>query len=210
MIGSDSESQSPINRRVFNQLAITAFGGVVAGTMVGCTKEDNGKNFARQGNSHEPEPPIGDPNAPPVFAKVDNDWLGEHHVCRGLNACKGKGSGGENECAGQGSCETIEPHTCRGNNKCMYQGGCGATAGRNACTGHGKCFVPLASDDLWWKVRKYYELAMVKAGKEFGYPPGVEPLVEDNAESKDQDAGIKEKEDLKSADPEKKTLPTQK
>ena len=75
---------SKMNRRDFQRLTAAAFGGVVSGVVSGSLM-------------------IG-----PAIAADDEakSLLDEPHVCRGLNACKGKGGCGatkaKNACAGQG------------------------------------------------------------------------------------------------------------
>ena len=101
-----------------------------------------------------------------------NDWTGDTHVCRGLNACKSKGAGGENECAGQGACATATAHDCHTMNDCKYQGGCGESVASNSCKGKGECKVPL-SDGAWAKARKSYEAALTTAEKAFGEAPAA-------------------------------------
>jgi hypothetical protein len=134
-------SVSRLDRRAFHKLAVAALGGIVAG-VTGCAKK-----------------------APPE-ASTDKDA----HVCRGLNACKGKGKGGANACAGQGACATVAEHTCNGENQCKGLGGCKETAGQNACKGKGECAVPL-KDKTWEKARKKFEEAMKPKGKEIGEAP---------------------------------------
>src|SRR5258708_2984500 len=90
------------------------------------------------------------------------------HVCCGLNACKGHGADGKNECAGAGSCATSEAHSCAGSNACKGQGG----TGDNACKGKGSCAVP-AKGDSWKKARASYEARMTKAKKKFGPAPST-------------------------------------
>ena len=137
---------SQCNRRDFHKLSMAAFGGLLAGAAAGC------------GDSEED-----------AAADV-NHMLEEPHVCRGLNACEGKGEGKDNACAGQGTCATAAKHECKGTNECKGQGGCSETSGRNSCKGKGECAVPL-SDEKWTKARKAFEQAMKKAGKEVGEAP---------------------------------------
>ena len=150
-----------LTRREFNRLTAAAFGGVVAGTMAGCTGGD------------EPDP---DANAnPDATAETESEepsslLLGEKHVCRGLNMCKGQGAGGSNDCAGMGACATIAAHDCATHNECKGQGGCGAKPGENECKGKGSCGVPLM-DHAWGTARKNFEAAMKEEGKEVGGAP---------------------------------------
>ena len=69
-----------VSRRDFGKLAAAAFGGVVAGSVLGSKllSADEAKK-------------------PAAAAKADA------HACCGLNACKGQGKGGDNACAGQGA-----------------------------------------------------------------------------------------------------------
>jgi hypothetical protein len=129
-----------VSRRDFGKLALAAFGGVVAGSMLGSSLLS------------------ADEKAAPKDA----------HVCCGLNACKGHGAGGKNDCAGQGSCATVEAHGCSGTNGCKGQGG----SGDNACKGKGSCAVP-SKGDAWKKARASYEARMTKAHKKFGAAPST-------------------------------------
>lgn len=164
-------SREDLNRRDFNKLAAAAFGGVVTGTAIGCSKTEkksskpeegktgknaDGKTKSMPGDSGEEK--YGE------LAKVPNDWMADKHVCKGLNACKGKGAGGKNDCVGQGECATVAKATCHGSNTCKYLGGCGNSVGQNECKGKGECGVPLSSD-TWKKAHTAFEAAMKKAGK---------------------------------------------
>jgi hypothetical protein len=106
-----------VSRRDFGKLALAAFGGVVAGSMLGGSLLSAGEKEGA--------------------AKADA------HACCGLNACKGQGKGGTNACAGQGGCSTTEAHGCAGSNACKNQGG----EGNNACKGQGSCHVPIEGDN---------------------------------------------------------------
>lgn len=159
---------------------MAAFGGVVAGTFAGCANE------GEDATAPLAEPPIDDPS---TMAPVETDatateggepaageetaslLMGEKHVCRGLNMCKGAGGGGENACAGQGTCATFAAHECGTHNECKGQGGCGEKPGENACKGMGKCAVPLKH--TWDKARANFEAAMKAAGKEVGPAPAA-------------------------------------
>src|SRR3954462_5997392 len=105
-----------VSRRDLGKLALAAFGGVMAGSMLGGSllwaAEEEGA------------------------AKADA------HACCGLNACKGQGKGGDNACAGQGGCATTEAHSCAGSNACKGQGG----TADNGCKGKGSCAVPIKGD----------------------------------------------------------------
>jgi len=130
-----------VSRRDFGKLTLAALGGVVAGSLL------TGRTLWAD----------------------DKAGGGEKHLCCGLNACKGQGTGGKNECAGQGSCATVQAHGCNGMNECKGLGG-GDKPGTNDCKGKGGCNVPLAGDG-WKKARTNFEAAMTKAGKKFGAAP---------------------------------------
>jgi hypothetical protein len=149
-------SSDPLNRRDFHQLSLAALGGLAAGLVAGCGKSDPPQSTAAAaGEAVDPEQLL----------------LADPHVCRGLNTCKGKGSDGENDCAGRGACASpVARHECAGQNDCKGQGGCGSLPGQNACKGQGGCAVPLEGG-MWDKARRAYEAAMKKAGKEFGPAP---------------------------------------
>lgn len=143
-------ADSTMNRRTFHKLAMAALGGALAGADLAGAAEPAEKKKAK------------DPK--------QSAWLQEPHICRGLNTCKGKGKGGKNNCAGQGSCATAMEHTCAGDNECRGLGGCGKDPGENACKGKGACAVPLGKKP-WEIARKTYEAAMKKANKKFGPAP---------------------------------------
>ena len=103
-------------------------------------------------------------------AAADAPVKKEGHVCRGLNACKGQGADGKNDCAGMGNCSTVEKHGCKGENACKGQGGGCVNAGENACKGMGDCSVPL-DGGAWKKARAKFEAKMKKAGTSFGNAP---------------------------------------
>src|SRR5262245_6476923 len=81
----------------------------------------------------------------------------DKHVCKGHNACKGKGgckadpnkcAAGKNECKGKGNCAAAAAkHECKGKNECKGAGGCkggdAGCAGKNSCKGKGGCKVPV-------------------------------------------------------------------
>lgn len=171
--------KSDLSRRDFNQLTMAAFGGVVAGSVVGCsdgggeagsetasadtggteggdTTETDGGGITEAGGEGEGE--------------AVSLLMGEKHVCRGLNMCKGHGAGGENACAGQGACATYAKHKCTGQNECKGQGGCGNNPGENKCKGEGSCAIPLM-DHAWDNARKNFTTAMEAAGKKVGDAP---------------------------------------
>ncbi len=105
-----------VSRRDFGKLALAAFGGVVAGSVL------SGSILSAEEKK--------------VAAKADA------HACCGLNACKGQGKGADNACAGKGGCSTTEAHGCAGSNACKNQGG----EGVNDCKGQGSCTVPIKGD----------------------------------------------------------------
>ncbi len=84
-----------VSRRDFGKLTLAAFGGVLAGSVLG------GRLLSAEQHSEKKEA----------------------HSCCGLNSCKGNGADGKNECAGMGSCSTTEAHGCGGHNACKNQGG---------------------------------------------------------------------------------------
>lgn len=144
---------TPIDRRKFHQLTAAAFGGLATGTLLGCRSES--------ANSTDPKTVADAPNA---AANADV------HLCRGLNDCKGKGKGGDNECRGQGACATSKEHACATMNECKGLGGCGETAGANECAGKGGCHVPLM-DSAWETVRKRLETEWKAKELTFGEAP---------------------------------------
>ncbi|HWL08169.1 MAG TPA: hypothetical protein VNQ76_07190 [Planctomicrobium sp.] len=149
-----------MNRRDFHQMALVAFGGVMAGSLAGCppTPQESGSTTS---------PPTTP--APVGQEEEVSLLLTEPHVCRGLNTCKNLGASKENECAGQGTCATVAAHACGSQNECKGQGGCGANPGENSCKGKGLCHVPL--EHAWESGRKNFEAAMTDAGKKFGAAP---------------------------------------
>jgi hypothetical protein len=161
-------NDNDLNRRDFNRLTMAAFGGMLAGTAAGCAKseeETTGSGSAVPGPSAPPSSAGAGSNAAGgETEQVAGLWLGDIHVCRGLNACEGKGADGKNKCAGQGSCATAKHHTCHELNDCKAQGGCGEHPGENECNQKGECGVPL-SQDVWAKARASFEKAMQAAGK---------------------------------------------
>lgn len=139
-----------LNRRAFQRLTAAAVGGLLAGAGVSQS--------------------AAAADAPPGKDKNKNPMLGEPHVCRGINMCKGLGATKDNACAGQGACATANKHTCHADNECRGQGGCGAKPGENACKGMGECGVPM-SDKTWKKARARFEELMAKEGKKVGPAP---------------------------------------
>jgi hypothetical protein len=90
--------------------------------------------------------------SPKAFAA---DEKAPKHVCKGHNACKGKGGcgSGDNGCAGKNSCKgkggcasASAKHECKGKNECKGMGGCksgdNGCGGKNSCKGKGGCAVP--------------------------------------------------------------------
>jgi hypothetical protein len=142
--------KSELNRRDFQRLTAAAFGGLLAGLAV--------------------ESSAFGADKPPQKDKNKNALLGEPHVCRGINMCKGLGAGKDNACAGQGTCATAKAHSCHADNECRGQGGCGAKPGENNCKGMGECGVPM-SDKSWKKARARFEELMAKEGKKVGTAP---------------------------------------
>jgi len=133
-----------LNRRDFGRLTAAALGGAMAGTMLG----ERALHAAEKGKAD------------------DSHWLKDPHICCGLNSCKGRGKGAKNDCAGMGSCATVEAHGCAGQNGCAGQG----PSGDNSCKGKGSCGVPV-SGSAWKGARSQWEAAMTKAGKKFGQAP---------------------------------------
>lgn len=165
---------SELNRRDFHRLTMAAFGGALAGSVVGCGETTPPAAPSKPaGSESAATPPTDSADAGTsegvLAASVAAVGI-EKHLCRGLNACKNKGAKGENDCAGQGDCATLEHHTCGGQNACKGQGGCGANAAENECKGKGGCHVPLM-DEAWTKARKIFEAKMKKDGKEVGNAP---------------------------------------
>ncbi|UUO06605.1 hypothetical protein M4951_25085 [Blastopirellula sp. J2-11] len=142
-----------LDRRDFNRLSAAALGGMLGGAALGCgqTKTD----VAATGGDAAGE-----------------EKTAEWHLCRGLNECKGKGKGGDNDCAGAGACATLEAHACGGHNECKGQGGCHNEVGTNECKGKGGCAIPLM-EGAWDGAREKFEARMKEEGKEV--KPAPEP-----------------------------------
>ncbi|HEV3416891.1 MAG TPA: hypothetical protein VG056_08770, partial [Pirellulales bacterium] len=136
--------KSELNRREFQRLTGAALGGMLLGA--------------------------GALNSSLFAADEKNPMLGDAHICRGINTCKGKGADKQNSCAGTGACATAQKHTCQGENACKGQGGCHAKPGENACKGQGACQVPL-NNDAWKKARARFEQLMTASGQKFGPAP---------------------------------------
>ncbi len=173
--------RTEMNRRDFTRLTAAAFGGVVAGSMVGCGKTATDAPAPAGGGGDaapadaEPADAEGSGTTDAGTAEGETEtvslMLEDPHVCRGLNTCMNKGASGENACAGQGTCATAAAHSCTGQNECKGQGGCGGEHGTNACKGMGGCGVPL--EHGWEEVRAKFEEAMSAAGKEVGAAPAA-------------------------------------
>jgi hypothetical protein len=158
-----------LNRRDFHRLTMAAFGGVVAGTLAGCGDEE--KKPAATGTSPGGAGAAGTAPGAPKTGGEEVAATGEPHACRGLNACKGQGADGKNDCAGQGACATKAwHHSCSGQNDCKGQGGCGDNPTQNDCKGKGGCHVPLM-DSVWDAARKHFEEKMQNDNKAFGAAP---------------------------------------
>jgi hypothetical protein len=97
-----------VSRRDFGKLTLAAFGGALAGSLLGSS---------------------------PLSAEEAKAAAREAHSCCGLNTCKGNGAGADNACAGQGTCSTVEAHGCGGENACKNQGPDYANdcAGKGSC-----------------------------------------------------------------------------
>ncbi len=174
-------NNTDLSRRDFHRLTMAAFGGMVAGTLAGCSgKEEPAKKGTAGGAKDQGGGKKTDgqktEGGPADTGKKDGSTeqisllLQEPHVCRGLNTCKNTGASKDNACAGQGTCATATHHECAGQNDCKGQGGCGEKPGQNACKGMGECSVPL-SDDAWKKARAAFEAAMKEHGRTFGQAP---------------------------------------
>ncbi|MCC7419458.1 MAG: hypothetical protein IT428_04215 [Planctomycetaceae bacterium] len=151
-------SSPDLSRRDFNRLTAAAFGGLLAGTAVGCAQKEPAKPAAGTAT-----PAVTPPGEAVASAKV------EPHACRGLNSCKSD----KNECAGASTCATGKWGP--GENACKNLGGCGDKPGANECKEQGGCMVPMTADhgDAWDRARKAFEERMTKAGKKFRDAPAV-------------------------------------
>jgi hypothetical protein len=96
-----------ISRRDFGKLSLAAFGGLVAGSVLGSKR---------------------------LFAEEKSEK--EMHACCGLISCNANGASGDNKCAGMGNCATVEAHGCSGHNDCKNQGGSGDNdcKGKGSCS----------------------------------------------------------------------------
>ena len=152
-----------LDRRDFHKLTLAAFGGMLAGTTVGCG------GGAAPGGATPAAPGVAKTSATEL-TEVEKLIIDEPHVCRGLNSCKGLGRGKDNDCAGLGTCASMADASCGGNNACKGQGGCGELPGMNSCEGKGACHIPLM-DKQWEQARAAFETAMKKSGKKIGAAP---------------------------------------
>jgi len=169
--------KSHFSRRDFNRLSAAAFGGMMAGTMIGCQPAaDDGDSGPANGGPADGGPADGGPaddgsggrsdDAGDAGGGDDESASADVHVCRGLNACSGESNG----CAGTSQCATAAAHTCGGQNACKGQGGCGENPGGNDCKEQGHCAVPLKAD-MWTKARAAFEEKMKAEGKVVGPAP---------------------------------------
>jgi hypothetical protein len=149
-----------MDRRDFHKWTLAALSGVAAGCAKTATPPADSAAALAPGASM----------ADAVVTETELLLIDEPHVCRGLNACKGLGKGGDNACAGQGACASVAEHACGGAHECKGQAGCGETPGMNACKTEGGCHVPLM-DEVWPKARAAFEAAMKKSSREFGAAP---------------------------------------
>ncbi len=147
-----------LTRRRFHEITVAAFGGLMAGSIAGCSKEKPKTETVA--------------TAEELAAQEEAKKKADLHLCRGLNTCKGKGKGGSNDCAGTSTCATFAQHECAGDNDCKGQGGCGANPGANECKGKGACHVPLM-DHAWDKMRKSLEEKFKTDSKELGKAPAA-------------------------------------
>src|SRR5260370_32123017 len=107
-------SEPTLNRRDVIHLGVAAMGGLLAGTLAGCTSKPTGGG----------KPDAG--KMPSAGAEKTSLLLNDPHVCRGINTCKNKGKKGTtNECAGQPSCATVASHDCHGMKNSKGHGGLG-------------------------------------------------------------------------------------
>ena len=152
-----------LDRRDFHKLTLAAFGGMLAGTTIGC-----GGGAPPSGAT--PAVPVVTTTSSTELTEVEKLIIDEPHVCRGLNSCKALGRGKDNDCAGLGTCASMADASCGTNNACKGQGGCGELPGMNSCKGKGGCHIPLM-DDAWDKARAAFESAMKRSSKQFGAAP---------------------------------------
>jgi hypothetical protein len=144
-----------LSRRDFGKLALAALAGISAGATLAAA--DDSKDGKKDDKKPAPE---------------KNPLLGDLHVCRGINTCKGKGADKKNSCAGTGQCATAAHHGCGSQNQCKGQGGCGSHPGENTCKEQGECSVPMHAS-AWKRARARYEELMKASGKNFGPAPSA-------------------------------------
>ena len=169
-----------LTRRDFNRLTATAFGGVLAGTSIGCGGDDDASSSDTVSDGDVTDPgdtatdaaAAGDGSPANGEQKLAGGELPEQNACLGLNQCKEFGkNAGEHDCAGQGSCATVM-HGCRKKNSCKYLGACDGKVGSNSCKGQGGCQVPMTpGEDLWKEARAAFEKRMKTKGTEVGMAP---------------------------------------
>jgi hypothetical protein len=160
------EHGNELTRRDFHRLTTAAFGGLLAGTIAGCSNNER----PTQAKTSSDPPKANTPATGTTPAATTAVAL---HACRGLNECKGQGKDHKNACAGQGNCYTVT-HECAEKNDCKYQGGCGGTNGFNDCKGKGGCgHFPIADQLTWKKAREHFEARMKEAGKKIGSAPAA-------------------------------------
>ena len=165
-----------LTRRDFNKLTATAFGGVLAGTLIGCGGNDDDAGGGGDGGgdaSTTDTTTTGDNSPANGEQKLVGGELPEHNACLGLNQCQEYGKNpGEHECAGQGACATASSEG-PGKNQCKFLGACLGKAGANDCIGQGECTVPLEpfGDEIWQQARAAFEKRMKAKGTEIGAAP---------------------------------------
>lgn len=169
-----------LSRREFHRLTVAAFGGVVAGTAIGC-----GNNGNDAGSGRDEGTTAGDATTADLDTAADDsprdgeqEPVGgerpEFNACLGLNQCKQSGkNAGEHDCAGQGACATAKSHDCATKNECKYLGGCDGKPAANDCRGQGGCQMPLEpfGDEPWQQARTAFEKRMKEAGVTVGAAP---------------------------------------
>jgi hypothetical protein len=169
-----------LTRRDFSKLTATAFGGVLAGTVIGCGGNDddaNSSDTVSDGDvvlsADDATTPTGDGSPANGEQELVGGELPEHNACLGLNQCKASGKNpGEHDCAGQSACATTSSET-QGKNQCKFLGACDGKVGANACKGQGGCQVPIEpfGEGLWLQARAAFEKRMEAKGTEVGMAP---------------------------------------
>lgn len=164
--------EAMVDRRRVVYLATAAVGGIIAGALLrGLSRSGVNRNdVAQPPTDAKPVAGIKELDAQAPAGIQPSLMLGDQHVCRGLNVCKGKDKVGKNACAGRGTCAIAAAHSCNGLNDCKGQGGCGDYPGQNTCKGKGACAVPL-KDETWAKARKVFEKLMTLKKQEIGAAP---------------------------------------